>query len=361
LALSPLNEGLFSILNRDDKSTPSKFLKSESDQKSPGLFRALNENSILDSKSKLNLNSNFKNGIILEKSIFEEENQDVNNFFKFISNNENNFDNANAENAEFGDFDMNFNMPETNARQEEENKLIFNSETKTLLNLEIANLGIGKEGAFANLNKLSKKKINNKYEYDEFIQQNLDNFVSENIKTENIMNKLKDQTREKMTDYSSLFHTKENIFSFPIKESNTEEALIANFSRFDVKDFGFAEENYLKDKITKMLEEEETKSQENFNMFENFDNENQMPEPHVEENEVADFNSHLINFSSNVQSILNKEKKKEINFTKLVKKMENTPNSSQAFYNLLCIAQNEDIKITQKQIFSNSDMIISLI
>ena len=72
--------------------TPSKFLNSESASKSPntaGMFRAQNDSANPDSKNKFNINminSNFKNSnMIMEKSIFEEENQDVNNFFQFIS------------------------------------------------------------------------------------------------------------------------------------------------------------------------------------------------------------------------------------------------------------------------------------
>jgi hypothetical protein len=415
LSLSPLNEGLFSLLNNKEKGesegmTPSKFLNSESASKSPntaGMFRAQNDSANPDSKNKFNINminSNFKNSnMIMEKSIFEEENQDVNNFFQFISENVN----LNKENLDLGEdipvnLDFDFNATEMKT-EDLAKQLVFNSDSKSLLTMNnLAN-------DIANFKSKNKKiPVNTIFEYDEDVEiDNEAGLIDEGVEEpEEIMGKFRNLLKLSTVDYSYLLKEKPlNTFynskdesgkntgilkedphkeSLPNREeSEPDDTLLNNFSNLDFKDFGFNEDNFLKEKLNKILEEEKNEKkekeekenmkdymkenyQDEFNQnnedfnnnFNNPDEFNQFPE--------VENSSNLENFKNSLNSILklektSKKKPKEISFPKLTQNLQGELPPHQIFYNLLCLAQkdNTNFNLEQDEVFKNEAIRIS--
>jgi hypothetical protein len=437
LSLSPLNEGLFSLLNKDKDSdkqkselmTPSRFLQSESMNRSPntaGIFRAQSEFSNTASKNKLDLNminsnSNFKNSnMILEKSIFEEENQDINNFYQFISNNAKDLLNENTDlNREDNDYntgldlnyDLNLNLNVTDPKTEDLAKqLVFNSDSKSLLNLNNLTMANNNSTQPVNLKVKSRKiPVNTKLEYDEDVEMIPENIFEEDQKEEEVLYKFRNRAKEQMTDFNYLLQEKSVINTLnsqfnplhanqylnkensklesisKLHQQEPDESLIHNFSNLDFKDFGLKEDNYLKEKLNKILEEEkreeEEKNSKEENKFEQeqddfqqgMDDLNHQPNFDDNFNNIPDGDQKLEYFKNSVLDILQTEKlptssrKKnagnEITFTKLTKKMETEFPPHQVFYNLLCLAQKENnlINLNQEKVFKNEAIKISQI
>jgi hypothetical protein len=436
LSLSPLNEGLFSLLNKDKDSdkqkselmTPSRFLQSESMNRSPntaGIFRAQSEFSNTASKNKLDLNminsnSNFKNSnMILEKSIFEEENQDINNFYQFISNNANELLNQNTDlNREDHDYntgldlnyDLNLNLNVTDPKTEDLAKqLVFNSDSKSLLNLNNLTMANNNSTQPVNLKVKSRKiPVNTKLEYDEDVEMIPENIFEEDQKEEEVLYKFRNKAKEHMTDFNYLLQEKSVINTLnsqfnplhanqylnkensklesisKLHQQEPDESLIHNFSNLDFKDFGLKEDNYLKEKLNKILEEEKREEEKNSKEENKFDQEQEDFQQGMDDlnhqqnfddnyNNIPDGDQKLEYFKNSVLDILQTEKlptssrKKnagnEITFTKLTKKMETEFPPHQVFYNLLCLAQKENnlINLDQEQVFKNEAIKISQI
>lgn len=441
ISLSPLNEGLFSLLNKDkegdrqksDLITPSRFLQTDSKNRSPntvGIFRAQSDYSNPASKTKfdmniMNSNSIFKNSNkIMEKSIFEEENQDISNFYQFITNNAKEVSNQNADfNREENDFnigldlnyDLNLNLNVTDPKTEDLAKqLVFNSDSKSLLNLNnltMANLNPNQPVTLKNKNK--KIPVNTKLEYDEDVDMIPENLFEEDEKEEEVLYKFRLRAKENMTDYNYLFQEKSVVNALNLQfnqqfgkdylipnndrklesvsklhQQEPDESLIHNFSNLDFKDFGLKEDNYnyIKEKLNKIIEEEKKEEEKNSIEENKFDLE--QPENQKGIDDIDYINTHqnfdnkfdnfpdgeerLELFKNSVLENLQKEKNssssrkhhgKEISFTKLTKKMEKEFAPHQVFYNLLCLAQRESntISLDQDTVFKNEAIKITKI
>lgn len=411
LSLSPLNDGLFSVLN-NDKQTPHQMFTSESKLKSPSImegFRA--QPGALDSKSKLNLTSNLKHNpqMIRESSLFEDEdNQDVGNFFEFISENiQKNNHNGSHSDIPLLDFNLNLNdnlenVDHVEHPQDLANKLIFNSEKKTILNLDTSTLNNITQKFQGR--SVKNQQANKKFEFDEELHIDIEaaREAYNTESTKDTLTRFKNQLLLKEThNFDSLLNIGKNeIFKNKVLNSlnltdvgksrgrnslnnqshvnlhselydlPVDETFIHNFSNLDMKDFQFGgNETDIRDKLNKIIEEEKNeykeKEEDNIKIDDDFNNnfeDNNFPIDRELPNEDDD--TALKDFSLKVEGILNKGKgkKKETTFFSLSGKIKNEENipTHQTFYNLLCLAQKDSIHMEQDKIFDNNSITIHL-
>jgi hypothetical protein len=151
-------------------------------------------------------------------------------------------------------------------------------------------------------------------------------------------------------------------------------SFLNNFSTLDVQDFNINPDATLNvhEKLSKIYEEEE-KLRVNINMDNDFDNFEKGREPandmFNDSYNLADNNfelpnqnkSNFSNFQEHVHDIF-KKKKKEVTFPHIVEneKIKKDFLPHEAFYNLLCMAQRSEITLTQKEIFNNQKVLVSI-
>ena len=411
---SPINEGLFSMLN--ENMTPNKihtnnktFLNSDntnslySTPTQMEAYRAANPNSSVgfESKSKanLNFNSNMKSNadFIEEKSIYEEE-QDVHNFFQFISDNV--LGNPELP-QEMNDQFQQSNIDMIEPKPDVANNIILNSDSKPLFNFESEFVKLKQK------NKILRSNPNN-MEFDEDDKMHIDvrkmtrgylnsepevNIVMEKFKKElfiegeedgkflnNCFNNIisieqvfDNQLMRQEDNLGDMSKHKEKIRSSGIEFDNNG-SFLNNFSNLDVQDFNLNHDVTMNvhEKLSKIYEEEEKlRVEDNLgNNFDDFDKDVEPPRDIFNDSyNLADNNpefshqnkSNFSNFQDRLQDIL-KKKKKEVAFTQIVEneKMKNDFLPHEAFYNLLCMAQRSEISLTQKEIFNNQKVFVSI-
>ena len=414
---SPLNEGLFSMLN--ENITPNKiqmsnrtFLNSEnlnsfnSTPMQMEAYRAANPNSSIgfDTKSKANMifNSNMKSNadFIEEKSMYEEE-HDVNNFFQFISDNV-------LRNPELPQ-DLNDQFQQSNIDIGEpisENAIInifSNSDSKPLFNFESELLR-----KFKPKDRMVRSTNSNNLEIDEDNKMHIDvkkmtrGELNSEKQVKMVMEKFKEELFLDSQDHLKfLSSSSSNIFSIDHffekqlirQEDNLGEASIQkeklrnngvefenytsflnNFSTLDVQDFNINPDVTVNvhEKLSKIYEEEEKLRVDN-NFENDFDNFDKGVEPNNEmfndSYNLADNNfefsnqnkGNFSNFQQRVQDIF-KKKKKEVTFPHILENeiIKNDFLPHEAFYNLLCMAQRSEITLTQKETFNNQKILVSI-
>lgn len=315
-----------------------------------------------DSKQQplFNFNSEAKQNILAE----EDQIKDVNNFFQFISENIKTEQNlGNADNLDFG-VDLNLELSDLNFKDlktEDDIKKINFSESK----LDLTKLN-------TSLNLVTKasrvKKINPKLEYDEVISTKLATFKpsTETSETE-LSNMLKEKIRKEENMKNRNFLDEGPFLKSLLDNLNSlnlnDEELIAEFKldNLDINSLEFPSITNIADKLNKIIEEE-NKQKEEFNLN-NLDNLNEFNERVLEhENEQEEVKKEIEEKMKKkrtevCEKILSRvQKDKKINFVKLNSKLENEIESSEIFYNLLCLAQHGDIELTQSKLFQNDSI-----
>lgn len=423
LSLSPLNDELFSMLN--ENLTPNTYNRtiinsaniSNSNNTTPRqieAYRAINQNSsaALDSKSKaiIEFNSNIKsstnpNYIANDNTIHEEEN-DMNNFFQFISENVLGHPELPADID--NEYNTNYEMAEPQTDESRKN-FLFNSESKPHFNFDTE---------FHNFRQKNKNKKNSyipNLEVDEVEEMHIDlekaiDFALAEESVHDVMKRYKSEWLVNDKEFAKGFFENKNkneFFSFDKifanqlinpkinanvsdydsiskenkrnADSDYEESFVNNFSNIDIKDFNINGNEIINvhEKLSKIFEEEEKiKGENNFmNDFDNFDKQGEMNifdkgvenidfnnSLHLGDNLDSNLNrTRYSNFNERIHAIF-KKKKREITFSNLSKneKIKNDFQPYETFYNLLSLAQREEITLSQEEIFHNDKIYISI-
>jgi hypothetical protein len=362
LSLSPLQDGIFSLLNKELPSSGGKFLNTPTrnyeNTPSVGIMRA--DGTGEKSKSKFNfLNSN---DVILEKTIFEEENQDINNFFKFIN------EAAVSDNK----FDME-NLNFANNFEDEVNKLdilnpVFKSNNKSLLNNLAAEIS---SHVLKSKEELKKSGKNTKIEYDEEIEISFPQNQIVDINSDELFKNFKERLviNNHIDNLNKLFKNN-NLELSNLNQSSRENlnklldardetisdiGFLGSFNSLDLRDFG----NNFEEKLNQIAEEIKNEKKEDiYNNFNQMDDNHELEKFDLNHNEEFEKpeNNNNEDFKNNLMKII---KKKEITFSKLINRKEFNIPPHETFYNLLILAQNQSINIDQNEIFNADSIVIA--
>jgi hypothetical protein len=340
ISMSPINDGLFNQL-KERVQTPQKFNIDRLETPPMEIFRA-------------GFPSSIQKNSFEEMKSYAEEGE---NFFKFIS--ENTYSDQRPMDM---DFDLNLDV---NYDQPMPSHLRF-SETKSLLE-EFK----GRE--FKEFTKLKPKKVDEekraKIGYDKSTNLDTDTLVEENVASINpseLMTKFKDLLLNKL-EVGNIDLSKDADATFT--NENYLNDLSVTFANLDVKEFNIETFN---EKLTRILEEEEKVAHEEdeqvndqpvveLNIEEDQpiqpDNAIEYNLEYPEEQNMGDDSAGNLNIREKIYNIVADN---DIPFLDIRKKLE-SHNTADVFYNMLVMAQNRELEITQTEIFDNESIIASRI
>jgi hypothetical protein len=316
-------------------------------QMSHGLFNQLKER--IRTPQRLNIDrletppmEVFRAGFpsSVQKNTFEEMKsyaEEGENFFKFIS--ENTF----SERPHDMDFDI--NIGDINYEQPLPSDLKFN-ETKSLLE-EF------KSKEFKDFKKLKPKKVDEekliKIGYDKTTDLDVEMLTEENVATVNpseLMSKFKSLLLNKLEVSNLDIPNEAHTFS----EEHYLNDLSTTFANLDMKEFNIETFN---EKLTKILEEEGHVAEINEDIKEDIEEPLPLNDDFVNQHDVS-FNPEYANetVNLNIREKIFNAIGEDTPFLDLRESLEF--NVAEIFYNMLVMAQNEEIEIQQTELFNNN-------
>jgi hypothetical protein len=309
--ISISKDGLFSILKERENKTPQKLVDNKMIEtpSSIEMFRAM---------------PSTNNDKMMKAEIADSSG--VDNFLQFISEN---------VNENFPDMEGNLDLKMDFTYSDIGKQLKF-SDTKSLLdNFKLTN----------ELSGLKEKKIKKampKIDYDRKIQTTMETIHADSDE---------ENEEDVEVDLMKRFKEKIKLLVNPFPDINTKEIsnedelilneLSTNFSILDVKDF--SEFTDLNEKLNKLAEEEKAVIEPIPEVHENEDYQNNVYEP-------EDLNPDNISYT--LVEKLRDSLKNNMKLNAINKKLKEYPKPD-IFYNLLCMAQNGEIQMSQKEMFKD--------
>jgi hypothetical protein len=151
---------------------------------------------------------------------------------------------------------------------------------------------------------------------------------------------------------------------FDTEENYLNAGFNNQFAGLDINDYPPNMDFSLAEKISKMVEEED-KTREELEKEEEREDEEQPRDERMEleeyDNRLPEFEEPQLTFADdlkNIKDALKGAKRGQINFEALSDKVNLDP--SHLFYDLLVMAQQDQIDITQRDIFVNSSIMITM-